>query len=114
LVWVVLIYAISVVSWGSIFFQLVKLLISTSKGNRPSLLFPLTIASLALFIESLFFGVSAFFSMMGNDNVFAFMREPQNWFLVKILIAISGVLLLFDIKAETKQKKGGNKNDTKN
>jgi hypothetical protein len=52
--------------------------------------------------------------MMGNDNVFAFMREPQNWFLVKILIAISGVLLLFDIKAETKQKKGGNKNDTKN
>jgi hypothetical protein len=96
------------VSWGSIFFQLLKLIVVTSKAKekRPSLLFPLTIASLALFIESLYFGVSAIFSLFGNQDAFLTMYDSQKWFLVKLLIAISGVMLLFDIKSQTKDNKG--------
>jgi hypothetical protein len=96
-----------VLSWGSVFFQLLRVIIATSKTNthRPSLLFPLTIASLALFIESVYFGITALMSITGNDMAFKIMLESQNWFLVKVLIALSGVLLLFDLKIETKNKK---------
>ena len=111
MLWVLLIYIISIVSWGSVFFQLLKVIIETSKSNtpRPSLLFPLTIASLALFLESVYFGISIVFALMGKSDAFAIMLESQNWFLVKILIAVSGVLLLFDLKVETKSKRGKKK-----
>jgi hypothetical protein len=50
--------------------------------------------------------VSAIFSLFGNQDAFLTMYDSQKWFLVKLLIAISGVMLLFDIKSQTKDNKG--------
>jgi hypothetical protein len=96
---ILLIYLVSAVSWGAILFQLTKVIISTHKNrdNRPPLLVPLAIASLALFLESVYFGVSAFFYFAGNNDLFYASLGESNWFLVKILIAVSGVMLMFSL-----------------
>lgn len=97
---VLLLYIISVISWGTVLLQLTKIIIATSKSKkeRPPLLIPLAIASLALFIESTYFGVSALFMLMGRQDLFLATFESSNWILVKLLIAISGVLLSFNLK----------------
>lgn len=101
---VLLVYLVSAVSWGAILYQLSKVVIATHKRKiaRPPLLVPLAIASLALFIESVYFGSSAYFKMVGNEAMFNASLEESNWFLIKLLIAISGVLLLFNLKIEEK------------
>jgi hypothetical protein len=72
------------------------------KFERPPLLVPLAVASLAIFIESVYFGISAYFNLTGATNIFMFMHEGQNWFLITLLIALSGVLLLFNLNINTK------------
>lgn len=103
---VLIVYVISALSWGSILFQLSKGIIATFKSNieRPPLLIPLTVASLAIFIESCYFGISAYFSLIGKQNIFMFMHESQNWLLITILIAVSGVLLLFNLNTNNKKR----------
>lgn len=102
---VLIIYIISALSWGTILLQLSKAIVATIKTNlqRPPLLIPLTVASLAIFIESVYFGISAYFSLIGDNNVFKFMYEGQNLFLVTILIAVSGVSLLFNLNINNKK-----------
>lgn len=102
---VLIVYIISALSWGSILLQLSKAIVTTikSKIERPPLLIPLAVASLAIFIESAYFGTSAYFSLMGENNIFMFMYQGQNWFLITILIAVSGVLLLFNLNINNKK-----------
>jgi hypothetical protein len=105
LILVLLVQIISALSWGMVLLQLGKALynISKSGGTRPPLLIPLAVASLALFIESIYFGTSAIFKMTGNEFLFDATIEATNWFLVKLLIAVSGVLLLFNLKIDDKK-----------
>lgn len=102
---VLIVYIISALSWGSILLQLSKAIIATvkAKQERPPLLIPLAVASLAIFIESVYFGISAYFSLVGEQNIFMFMYQSQNWFLITILIAVSGVLLLFNLNINNKK-----------
>jgi hypothetical protein len=102
---VLIVYIISALSWGAILLQLSKAIIATIKNNseRPPLLIPLAVASLAIFIESAYFGTSAYFSLMGRNDIFMFMYQGQNWFLITILIAVSGVLLLFNLNINNKK-----------
>jgi hypothetical protein len=105
MIYVLLVYLVSAVSWGTILLQLGKAIYTTtkSKSGRPPLLVPLAVASLALFLESMYFGSSAIFKMIGNEAMFEATLEESNWFLIKLLIAISGVLLLFNLKIENKK-----------
>lgn len=102
---VLIVYVISALSWGSILLQLTKAIITTFKSQieRPPLLIPLAVASLAIFIESLYFGISAYFSLVGKENIFMFMHESQNWLLITVLIAVSGVLLLVNLNIQNKK-----------
>lgn len=105
MVFVLLVQLISAISWGMILLQLGKAIFTISKsgGSRPPLLIPLAVASLALFLESLYFGTSAVFRLTGNMVLFNATLEATNWFLVKLLIAVSGVLLLFNLKIDDKK-----------
>lgn len=96
---------ISALSWGAILFQLTKAIVATIKANleRPPLLIPLAVASLAIFVENTYFGLASFFSLIGNADYFMFMFQGQNWFLITILIAVSGVLLLFNLDVNNKK-----------
>ena len=102
---VLIVYLISALSWGAILFQLSKAIFATMKSNneRPPLLVPLAVASLAIFVESAYFGISAYFSLIGMQNMFMFMYQSQNWFLITLLIAISGVLLLFNLNINNEE-----------
>jgi hypothetical protein len=97
-----MVYIISAISWGMVMWQLGQT-IYHNKDNRPPLLVPLAIASLALFLESLYFGIFAIFHYMGLERFEDFMLHESNWFLIKVLIAVSGVLLLFNLKIEKRQ-----------
>ncbi|MER2008900.1 MAG: hypothetical protein ABS939_15730 [Psychrobacillus sp.] len=101
---VLLTYIISALSWGLILLQLTKATIATRRHrlSRPPLLIPLAVASLALFIESVYFGFSAWFAMIGKEVLFLATFDDENWFLIKLLVAISGVLLLFNLKIDNK------------
>jgi uncharacterized membrane protein len=103
LLWVLIVYLISAISWGTVFFQLLRLIFKTPKENRPSLLISLMVASLALFVESMYFGYSSFLALIGDQSGFMVMYQGENWFLVKILIAVSGVLLMFNLKSGKKK-----------
>jgi hypothetical protein len=86
-------------------YQLSKVVYATTKAkvSRPPLLVPLTVASLALFLESVYFGIVALAHFAGNDSLTAVMTGQENWFLIKLLIAVSGVLLLFNLKIDNKK-----------
>lgn len=103
---VLLVYLISALSWGTILFQLSKVIVSANKAglNTPPLLIPLVVASLALFIESMYFGFSAYIYFAGNKELFFMTIKEENWFLIKLLIAISGVLMLFHINFQKNLK----------
>jgi hypothetical protein len=97
---VLIVYLISMVAWGLILLDLTTVIYNNRKNSleNPPLLIPLSVASLALFIESIYFGASAFFRFYGYDFLFDITVQQENWFLVKFLIALSGILLLIDLK----------------
>lgn len=99
---VLIVYIISALSWGAILLQLSKAIIASIKSNqdRPPLLVPLAVASLAITIENTYFGIASIVVFIGNRDLFMAMFQSQNWFLIGILIAVSGVLLLFNLNAK--------------
>lgn len=100
-------YIVSVVAWGLVLFDMVRATYASIKykTDTPRLLVPLAFASLALFIESTYFLVANIARIFySGDNYLLFLEEDK-LFVIKIFIAISGVLMLLKLKSERKNYK---------
>jgi len=95
-----LIYAVSAIAWGLVFWQLSKTVFHNNKHGleNPPLLIPLAIATFAILVESIYFGGSAYFIFFGHQDLLELTIQQENWMIPKLLIAFSGILLFFKLK----------------
>lgn len=95
-----LVHFISVAFWGIVFTQLMKTILRNRKLSikQPRLLLALSIASFSIFVEGLYFGAISVLHYFGSDELLIGLLKEENWFLVKFLIALSGIYLLFQLK----------------
>jgi hypothetical protein len=102
------VYLIAVCSWGLVFLNLLKvlMLIRKNKEEVPPLLFHLVITSVSLLIENVYFGIYFFLEKTSLNNLDSWFFDKDKWLIVHLFVAISGLLLLLDIK---KLRKGNGK-----
>lgn len=103
------IYLIAALTWGWILLSLVGATINNLKNKieTPKLLVPLVAASLGLFIESLYFFIANIIRyVMVNDVGYMLFLEQRYLFVIKLFMAISGLLMLIKIKSEKDDNDG--------
>jgi hypothetical protein len=103
----IIVYIVSVVAWGLVLLDMVRATYHSVKYKKeaPRLLVPLAIASLALVIESAYFLVANVVRYFIDPNAYVAFTQQDNLFIIKIGIAIAGVLMLFKLRSERKNIK---------
>lgn len=100
-----MVYIISALSWGAVLLKLSSTIVHllNNKEELPSTLIPLTIASLATLINSVYFGFASLFNLLGYNGLFLSQFNGSYWFIVMILTAVSGVMMLFNLRGLNKK-----------
>jgi hypothetical protein len=98
--YLVILYLISFVVWGLIAYELATVIRYniTHKTKLPRLLLPLFVSSIALIIDGSYFLVANIVKLAYGIDTYLYFMDEQYLFLVKILMAVSGVIILLGIK----------------
>lgn len=101
----IVVYLLTALSFSLITKELLYALAVTAKNKekRPKMLAPLTVVSSALFVDSLYFLIANFHRyIMGDYDKYLLFLQEDHLFAIKVLLAISGLLMLSSIKKKKK------------
>ena len=97
-----ILYLISFIVWSLIAYELLTVirLSVKKKTQRPRLLAPLFFVSLAIVVDSLYSLAARISRLTWGLDTYLVFTEEQYLFLVKVFIAISGIIILLGIKRD--------------
>ncbi|MNV07939.1 hypothetical protein D3C71_983930 [compost metagenome] len=108
MMFVIVAYLLIALSYGIITKELIYTLVMTTKEKekRSSLLVPLIFVSGGLFIDSIYFLIANYQRYVIGDyhKYLSFIKE-DNLFIIKIILAISGIVMLLTIKRKERDDK---------